>query len=191
MGLHEDLIQSYNGSFMRRVILRLLALLVTTTACGTLDNGPLQRVHVASDPSGALVEAAGCGGSSAGSQKRTPATLWVSRRATTCIVTVSLPGFQPETVCLTREVSGAVDGNLNAIGSACSPDENCRQPADTVRSVLAGALASAVGIGIDALSGGMWEQVPSRVSLKLSCTPEADPASETPDDESAPHPAPE
>lgn len=185
MGLYENLI-------MRRIILRLLALLVTTTACGTLDHGPLQRVHVASDPSGALVEAAGCGGSSAGSQKRTPATLWVSRRATKCIVTVSLPGFQPETVSFTREVSGAVAGNLDAIGSACSPDENCRQPADTVRSVLAGALASAVGVGIDALSGGMWKQVPSRVSLKLSCTAEADPAaSETPDEESAPHPDPE
>jgi len=142
------------------------AFVLLMSGCGTMHNGPLQRIRVATEPPGAQVEAVGCGGSDNGRQKLSPATLWVSRRATNCMVTVSLDGYVLETVRLQRKESEASDGNFDAIGAICDAG-NCRQPADTGRSLLAGAVIGLIGLGVDGLTGAIWQQVPSSISLKL------------------------
>jgi len=165
---------------MRHLILAL-TLLVMTARCATVQQGPLQRIHVDSEPAGAAVKKeAGCGGPRM-EPTRTPVTVWVSRRATTCRLSVWRPGYNREFVTLTRKVSDAVDGNLEPLNLAETLDEG-----------LFLGLFSAAGLGIDALSGAMWEQVPSRLFVTLTRTAEESEPDDEPEpaqrDESSPDP---
>lgn len=159
---------------MRHIILAL-TLLAMTARCATVQQGPLQRIHVDSEPAGAAVKKeAGCGGPRM-EPTRTPVTVWVSRRATTCRLSVWRQGYDREIVPLTRKLSDAVDGNFDPLNSA-----------ETLNEGLFLGLFSAAGLGIDALSGAMWEQVPSKLFVTLSRTPE----SEILDDSSEAEPEP-
>lgn len=102
-----------------------------------------------------MTVAPGCGGRRADSL-RTPATIWVSRRATRCSLTLSLPGYADQTVSLTRVTSDSVDDNFVAVNAA-----------ESLEGGVVLGLFTAVGVGIDALTGAMWQQVPSRLSLTL------------------------
>ncbi len=96
-----------------------------------------------------------CGGWRA-ARLRTPATVWVSRRATRCSLTLSFPGYADQTVTLTRVTSDSVDDNFVLM-----------EKAESLKDGLVLGLFTAVGVGLDALTGAMWEQVPSRLLLTL------------------------
>ena len=147
---------------MRHLILAL-TLLGLTARCATVQQGPLQRIHVDSEPVGAAVKKLpGCGGPRM-EPTRTPVTVWVSRRATECRLSVFLTGYEKQIVPLTREVSDAPDGNFNPLNSAQSFSEG----------VFLGLVGFA-GVGIDALSGALWEQVPSTLCVTLFRAAEED-----------------
>jgi hypothetical protein len=155
---------------MRRVLSLLLAF--TSAACATVNHGPMQRIHVGSDPAGASVDLRDCG---AGSTKtaKTPATVWVSRRATRCTLTFAADGYRPRTARLERRVADASANNFDMATELCEDDaSNCNSLTDLfIVGAVAGVLVGS-GLGIDAATGARWQQVPSRVDMTLQ--PEED-----------------
>src|SRR5215212_10069845 len=88
----------------RRSLLILLALLaLNLAACATMQHGPVQRISVESDPPDAVVYTDQCGPGST-KEARTPGVVWVSRRAERCTLTIVAPGYESETVVLTRAI---------------------------------------------------------------------------------------
>ena len=95
---------------MRPLVAALL--LLTTTACATVQHGPVQRIMVDSEPQDALVRTSECG-PGATKEVRTPGEIWVSRRAERCTLTFLSRGHYTERVTLTRKVSDDYFGNLD------------------------------------------------------------------------------
>src|SRR5215218_3306551 len=107
---------------MRRIVSVVLAL--STTACATVHHGPMQRIQVDSDPAGASVRLIGCGPGTS-EEATTPATVWVSRRATRCTVKLSADGYRDEIVLLRRAVSDTTGRNFSAANYLCDHEANC------------------------------------------------------------------
>src|SRR5437763_12550195 len=80
------------------------------TSCATITRGVHEKLRVQSDPPGADVRL------STGERGRTPATFVESRRTNDLIVTVSKPGYAPQTVRVRSQGSGtgatAMAGNI-------------------------------------------------------------------------------
>src|SRR3712207_652897 len=112
---------------MRRFCAVILASL--TTACGTVNHGPMQRIHVSSDPAGARVTLRECGVASTKAVE-TPSVVWVSRRATNCTLHFSAEGYLEETFHLERIVSDATQQNVEAATELCDDLSNCNSLTD-------------------------------------------------------------
>jgi len=153
---------------MRRDLNLLPILFVLAFArCATVHHGPLQRIHVDSDPAGATVKTKDCGPGST-RVATTEAAVWVSRRATRCTLTVSAAGFEPETISLHREISPRTHDNARAIGEMCDGDAlDCNSFSDVLVAVFLGGIISGTGFGVDAATGAMFEQQPNAVHVEL------------------------
>jgi hypothetical protein len=150
---------------MRKLL--LIGCVVAFARCATVHHGPMQRVRVDSDPSGATVTTKDCG---AGATKvaRTDAVVWVNRRATHCTLTVSAAGFDSQTIELHREVSPRTAGNADAIRGMCYGDAlNCRSFGDLLAAVFFGGIIGGAGVGVDAATGAMFEQQPNELHVEL------------------------
>ena len=113
----------------------LVALIVAPAACATIIHGTSEDVSIRSTPDSAAVLV---DGQPAG---HTPVTFKMSRKENHT-VTLNLPGYEPATVPVTRDVSGWFFGNI-----------------------LIGGL---VGIAVDAIDGGMYNLKPSEVQSQLA-----------------------
>jgi hypothetical protein len=104
-----------------------------------------------------------------GSSKKatTPATVWVNRRATRCTIVLSAEGFRNEVLLLRRAVAETVDDNFDAASELCEDADNCNSLTDLAAVGAATVLVSGTGIGIDAATGALWEQQPSRLYAVL------------------------
>jgi hypothetical protein len=141
----------------------VVAVVLFTQGCATLHNGRYQEISVASDPPGASVEVR-CGKTQPAAV--TPATVRLPRRVEPCSLTLTRPGFHPETVVFDSSPSGWVWANFAApiaggtIGATRHSDQ-------AFVDFLFGALLGGVGIGIDAMTHAMWHLEPARVERKL------------------------
>ena len=152
---------------MRIAVRRSLAIglvVVTMTGCATVSHGPMQRIHVDSDPP-ATVYTRECG---PGSTKRaeTPAVVWVSRRAERCALTFEVEGYEPQTRLLRRTVSERTLHNIEAADDLCEFSD-CRDLSDWFAVTMAAAILVGAGVGIDAATGAMFRQEPSEVVVRL------------------------
>jgi len=130
---------SENSEYLRNVKLLIRLLLVSTllsvfTGCATIVKGTTQTIPVSSDPLGADVKLDGL------LYGQTPTTLEVKRKRNHLIV-IEKAGYQPKSVPITKNVGGAVWGNI-----------------------LAGGL---IGWGVDATSGAQYNLTPEVITVKL------------------------
>ncbi len=117
--------------------------------CASIVKGTTQPIPVSSDPTGADVK---LDGNKVG---QTPMSVEVKRK-TDHLLTLEKAGYQSESVAITRNVGGAVFGNI-----------------------LAGGL---VGWGVDAISGAQYNLTPATINIALKAsTPAAaaEPASKS------------
>ena len=138
---------------MRPLVAALL--LLTLTACATVQHGPVQRIHVDSEPQDALVRTSECG-PRATKEVRTPGVIWVSRRAERCTLTFLSRGFYTERVTLQRKVSDAYLGNVDVAAEMCCYD-------GWLGWLVVGGLFAGTGFAVDTATGAMYEQHPSDV----------------------------
>ncbi len=143
---------------MNRLFLATLAL--TLAACATVQHGPVQRINVDSEPSGAKVHTDLCG-PGATKEVHTPGVVWVSRRAERCTLTFTADGYVGKRVVLTRALSEEFMENAEAL-DVCL-DLDC----DDGEWFLLGGLIAGTGFGVDAITGALYEQRPSDVFVTL------------------------
>ena len=142
----------------------LVAAVLLTPGCATLHNGRHQEISVVTDPAGATVEVR-CGKQQPAAV--TPATIRLPRRVTQCSLLLTRPGFHSETVVFDSRPSGWVWGNFAApIAGAASG--TTRQSDRAFGDFLLGALLGGAGLGVDALTGAMWQLEPAKVERKLA-----------------------
>ena len=144
---------------MKRTL--LLALLVLSlAACATVQHGPAQRIYVESDPPDAVVKTDHCGPGST-REARTPSVVWVSRRAERCTLTITADGYVGKRVSLTRVLAEEFLENLEAFrvcdAADCEPWE----------FFFLGGLVAGGGMGVDAVTGALYEQQPHDVYVTL------------------------
>ncbi|HEY0371311.1 MAG TPA: hypothetical protein VGD79_04890 [Thermoanaerobaculia bacterium] len=142
---------------MKHAVLSLLAL--TLAACATVQHGPVQRISVESDPPDAVVKTDHCGPGST-RETRTPGAVWVSRRAERCTITVTADGYVGKRIALSRVIAPEFLENLDAL-QVCGPE--CDEPA----FFFLGGFFAGAGIGVDAISGALFELQPDAVSVTL------------------------
>lgn len=102
--------------------------------CASIVKGTTQAIPIASDPAGADVK---IDGTKVG---QTPMSI-DAKRKTDHLITIEKTGYQVEGVALTRNVGGAVFGNI-----------------------VAGGL---IGWGVDAMSGAQYNLTPTTINVKL------------------------
>ena len=137
----------------------VVAVVMFTQGCATLHNGRHQEISVVSDPAGADVEVR-CGKPQPAAV--TPTTVRLPRRAEHCSLTLTHPGFHPETVVFDSSPSGWVWANFAAplVGGISGATRGSDL---AFFDFLAGALIGGVGIGIDAMTDAMWHLEPAKV----------------------------
>ena len=139
-----------------------LVLALLSARCATMSNGPVQRVHLDSNPSGATVETRQCGPGSTMSAT-TPATISVSRRATRCRFVLKKPGFHDRTVTLTRQLSRDADGHPKILGLWCA---ECGA-AEMILMSSAYVMLLVPSLAVDFATGSMYELAPPRPVVDL------------------------
>lgn len=146
----------------------LLAFLsLSFVACATVQHGPVQRIHVETDPEGAIVRTENCG-PGATREATTPADVWVSRRAKECAFTLAAPGYYVETVVLSRKVADEYFENLDLAGVLCGDDViDCSDPSSWPFFLFFGGVLAGTGFGVDTVTGAMFEQEPAEVMVEL------------------------
>ena len=102
--------------------------------CASIVKGTTQAIPVASSPTGADVK---LDGNRVG---QTPMSV-EAKRKTDHLLTIEKEGYQSESVAITRDIGGAVFGNI-----------------------IAGGL---IGWGVDAISGAQWNLSPKTISISL------------------------
>lgn len=140
----------------------LAVLAMMFAACATVQHGPVQRIHVDSEPSDAVVRTELCG-PGATKKVRTPGVVWVSRRAERCTLTFSAPGYEAERVMLRRELAQEFLDNAEFLDVCGGNVLDCD---DELLFLVGGTLAGA-GFGIDAITGALFEQHPDDVFVSL------------------------
>ena len=117
----------------------LFLLVLFLTSCATITRGVHDKLTVTSDPSGADVRL------STGEYGKTPAKFVKERKTEPFTVTVSKPGYAPQTVKVESKFGGtgggAMAGNL--------------------------ILGGAIGMGVDAGTGAYKSLYPNPVAVKL------------------------
>jgi hypothetical protein len=120
--------------FNHFVALALIALTSFSVGCASIVKGTTQAIPVSSNPNGADVT---LDGNKVG---QTPVSVEVKRKSDH-LMTISKPGYESENIAITRNLGGAVFGNI-----------------------LAGGL---VGWGVDAVSGAQYNLTPATISVTL------------------------
>jgi hypothetical protein len=141
----------------------LVCLILVTTGCATMRNGPQQNVSVRTDPAGANVEVS-CG--NATSTHVTPAVVRLPRRADECRLTITRDGFESETVQFENVVSRSFWWNL-APAAIALPAAGESGHDGAFLYLLGGTALTGAAFGTDAITGAMWTQVPRDVSITL------------------------
>ena len=147
-----------------------LVLALLSARCATMSNGPMQRVHVDSNPSGATVETNECGPGSTKSAT-TPATMAVSRRATRFQFVFNKPGYHDRTVNLKRQLSRDADGRPKVLGLWCA---ECGS-AEMVIMSYAYVMLLVPSLAVDFATGSMYELAPPRNVVHLRPEPGTSP----------------
>ena len=111
-----------------------MVIILFLTGCATIMNGPRQSVALSSSPTGAQVTVNGV------TLGLTP-MVTALRRRDTHLIRISMEGYEPFELGLTRSVSGWVWGNI-----------------------LFGGF---IGLGVDAVSGGLYKLSPEQVTAQL------------------------
>ena len=135
-------------------------LLLTLTACATVQHGPVQRIPVDSEPQGALVRTSYCG-PHATKETRTPGEVWVSRRAEHCTLTFSARDHYAEQVILRRELAPEFFENADAAAVVLEG------PSEWFPWFVFGTLVGATGFAVDTATGALFEQHPHEVYVNL------------------------
>ena len=144
--------------------------LLWLAGCATIDNGPMQRIHVSSDVD-AEVRSERCGRYST-KLAITPAVVWVSRRATRCTLEVAAPGYAAEVIRLRRFKSAAVGSYAAGLGELCGPVlENCNSFTDVIAMSMFATLLFVPSIIVDAAAGSIYEQEPRSVNVTFAADP--------------------
>ncbi len=123
-----------------KILSKLLLVLVAgatlqfLAGCASIVKGTTQAIPVATNPTGATVK---LDGNPVG---QTPTSVDVKRKGDH-LLTLEKEGYQPESVAITRNIGGAVFGNI-----------------------IAGGL---VGWGVDAISGAQYNLTPKTINLTL------------------------
>ena len=116
------------------LVLTFLAQLLLITGCASIMHGTTQQIGISSSPTGAEVTVDGM------EHGVTPVVADLKRKDAH-IVRVSLNGYQPFEMALTRSVSGWVWGNL--------------------------VFGGIPGLAIDAITGGLYKLSPEQVTAQL------------------------
>jgi hypothetical protein len=141
------------GTIATAAVLTLLS-----ARCATMSNGPTQRIHVDSVPSGSIVRTADCGpGSTAAAT--TPATLHVSRRATQCELRFTKTGYQDRVLRLSRHIARDAAGRPDVFGQWCADCDGT----ELVLMSWAYAIILVPSLAVDFATGAMYELDPPRV----------------------------
>lgn len=143
---------------MRPLIAAIL--LVTFTACATVQHGPVQRIPVDSEPQGALVRTSHCG-PGATKETRTPGEVWVSRRAEHCTLTFTARDHYAEQVVLRRAIAEEFFENADAAAVVLDGG------GEWLPWFLFGTLVGATGFAVDTATGALFEQHPHEVYVNL------------------------
>lgn len=121
---------------MRKLMAAVAGLtLVAAAGCATIIQGSRQQVGVNSVPTGAAVVVDGTpfGG--------TPVVARLARKSSH-IVSITMDGYQPVQLTITKSVSGWVAGNI--------------------------VFGGLIGLAVDAISGGMYKLNPEQVAANLT-----------------------
>ncbi len=116
-------------------LLSLASLSLLASGCASIVKGTTQLIPVSSDPTGAQVR---LDGNNVGS---TPTSVEVKRKGDH-LMTIEKSGYKSESVAITRNIGGAVYGNI-----------------------LAGGL---IGWGVDAISGAQYNLSPATINVSLT-----------------------
>lgn len=147
---------------MRQLLAILLML--TLTACATVQHGPVQRVFVDSEPQDAVVRTSHCGPGST-KEVRTPGIVWVSRRAEHCTLTFTSQGHYAEQVTLRRQIAEEFFDNAGIASEMCCED-------GWLGWFFLGALFAGTGFALDTATGALYEQQPGEVYVRLEAVAE-------------------
>ena len=152
---------------MRNQHLLLFSLMsVVFMHCATVGNGPMQRVHVESDPPAAIHTSA-CGLWSTKAAE-TPATIWVNRRATQCRLHLEAAGYEPQTIRLVRRMSRRVNDYPASLQWWCRPEgANCNSLSDLMVTSVLTAVFFVPGLAVDFATGSIFELNPSLARVRL------------------------
>jgi hypothetical protein len=142
----------------------VLALL--SARCATMSNGPAQRIHVDSVPSGSTVQTSDCGPGSTATAT-TPATISVSRRATQCRLYFTKPGFAVHTINMNRRIARDEAGRPAVFGQWCAECDS----AEMILMSWAYALILVPSLAVDYATGAMYELDPPRTVVQLRPSP--------------------
>jgi len=118
---------------MKRIV--MLIVIAALTACASIMHGTSQDIGISSSPTGAKVLIDNQTGS------MTPYVAKLSRKDNH-IVKVSMDGYAPAELTLTKSVSGWVWGNI--------------------------VFGGLIGLAVDAISGGLYNLTPSQLQTTLA-----------------------
>jgi len=113
----------------------LLPALILAAACGTIMHGSSQQIGISSAPTGAQVHVNG-------NQLGVTPVLADLKRKDAQLIRVTMEGYRPFEMTLTRSVSGWVWGNL--------------------------VFGGLIGLAVDAITGGLYKLSPEQVRAEMA-----------------------
>jgi hypothetical protein len=150
---------SQNYTTVRQPIAVLLLLLAT--ACATVQRGPMQRVHIETEPAGATVELIDCG--VVDEERLTPVTAMIPRRVKRCSLLIHKDGYESARVFLERQ--RAEDPYDEVIFEEMCGD--CNSLTDLLVAGAIGGVLYGISNGVDALAGSNYHLEPRHVQIAL------------------------
>lgn len=137
-------------------------LLLVSMGCSTLDRGPMQRVHIATDPEGAAVELTRCGVDA--SNLKTPVTVLIPRRVKRCSILLLHDGYEPARVMLERRHAENPAYFIETVDTLCG---DCNSFGDIFVSLALGGILWGAARGVDKVAGSDYVLEPREVEIAL------------------------
>lgn len=135
--------------------------LVLAIGCASIAHGSRQGIEISSSPPGARVLIKGK------DTGVTPAVVHVKRKDATVVLRLEKDGYKPVEITLKRGMSRWVAGDI-----AWSAAQFVNQGYSSTGQAAVGAVATlAIGVGVDALTGAAYKQVPGEVHVTLEELP--------------------